>query len=136
MNNVYSITLLAVVGTATTASLSVAVTVSDMDEDGSLALSSLQPRPGVELTATVTDPDGVTPGTALWQWERSTGRNAWAVIDGAAAASYTPVAADTNTFLRVTATYADEHGTGKDGQRGRAQRGHRAPVDGSDCGER
>ena len=38
---------------------------------------------------------------------------AWAVIDGAAAASYTPVAADTNAFLRVTATYADEHGTGK-----------------------
>ena len=35
------------------------------------------------------------------------------MIDGAALASYTPVAADTNTFLRVTATYADEHGTGK-----------------------
>ena len=55
----------------------------------------------------------MTAGTAVWQWERSTGRNAWAVIAGAAAASYTPVAADTNTFLRVTATYADEHGTGK-----------------------
>ena len=59
------------------------------------------------------DPDGVTAGTALWQWERSTGRNSWAVIDGAATESYTPVAADTNTFLRVTATYEDEHGTGK-----------------------
>ena len=35
------------------------------------------------------------------------------MIDGAAAASFTPVAADTNTFLRATATYADEHGTGK-----------------------
>ena len=35
------------------------------------------------------------------------------MIVGAAAASYTPVAADTNTFLRVTATYEDEHGTGK-----------------------
>ena len=52
-------------------------------------------------------------GTALWQWERSVGRNAWAAIDGASAASYTPAAADTGTFLRVTATYTDEHGTGK-----------------------
>ncbi len=58
-------------------------------------------------------PDGVTDSTAVWQWERSTGRNSWAVIDGADAASYTPVAADANTFLRVTATYDDEHGTGK-----------------------
>ena len=49
----------------------------------------------------------------MWKWERSTGRNAWAVIEGANAAGYTPVAADTNAFLRVTAAYEDEHGTGK-----------------------
>ena len=91
----------------------VKVTVTDVDEAGALSLSSTRPALGAVLTAVLTDPDGVTAGTALWQWERSTGRNAWAVIDGAAAASYTPVAADTNTFLRVTATYADEHGTGK-----------------------
>ena len=91
----------------------VKVTVTDVDEAGALSLSSTRPALGAVLTATLTDPDGVTAGTALWQWERSTGRNAWAVIDGAAATSYTPVAADTNTFLRVTATYADEHGTVK-----------------------
>ena len=91
----------------------VKVTVTDVDEAGALSLSSTRPALGAVLTAVLTDPDGVTDGTALWQWERSTGRNAWAVIDGAAAASYTPVAADTNTFLRVRATYADEHGTGK-----------------------
>ena len=91
----------------------VKVTVTDVDEAGALSLSSTRPALGAVLTAVLTDPDGVTAGTALWQWERSTGRNAWAVIDGAAAASYTPVAADTNTFLRVTATYTDEHGTGK-----------------------
>ena len=91
----------------------VKVTVTDVDEAGALSLSSTRPALGAVLTAVLTDPDGVTAGTAVWQWERSTGRNLWAVIDGAAAASYTPVAADTNTFLRVTATYADEHGTGK-----------------------
>ena len=100
-------------GSIFTDEVDVKVTVTDVDEAGALSLSSTRPALGSVLTAVLTDPDGITAGTAVWQWERSTGRNLWAVIDGAAAASYTPVAADTNTFLRVTATYADEHGTGK-----------------------
>ena len=111
--NTYELTLLARAGSSVTDTHAFTVTVTDVDEEGALSLSSTRPALGTVLTAVLTDPDGVTAGTALWQWERSTGRNSWAVIDGAAAASYTPVAADTNTFLRVTATYADEHGTGK-----------------------
>ncbi len=112
-NNDYEITLLARAGSTISAPYAVTVTVTDVDEAGAVSLSSTRPALGAALTAVLSDPDGVTDGTAVWQWERSTGRNSWAVIDGAAAASYTPVAADTNTFLRVTATYADEHGTGK-----------------------
>ena len=111
--NTYALTLLARVGSSVTDTHTFTVTVTDVDEEGALSLSSTRPALGTVLTAVPSDPDGVTAGTALWQWERSTGRNSWAVIDGAAAASYTPVAADTNTFLRVTATYEDEHGTGK-----------------------
>ena len=115
-NNSYELKLVAWArdsGPIFTDEVDVKVTVTDVDEAGALSLSSTHPALGAVLTAVLTDPDGVTAGTAVWQWERSTGRNLWAVIDGAAAASYTPVAADTNTFLRVTATYADEHGTGK-----------------------
>ena len=115
-NNSYELKLVAWArdsGPIFTDEVDVKVTVTDVDEAGALSLSATRPALGAVLTAVLTDPDGVTAGTALWQWERSTGRNLWAVIDGAAAASYTPVAADTNTFLRVTATYADEHGTGK-----------------------
>ena len=112
--NTYELTLLARAGSSITdTSFTVTVTVTDVDEEGAVSLSSTRPALGVELTAVLTDPDGVTVGTEVWQWERSTGRNSWAVIDGAAAASYAPVAADTNAFLRVTGTYADEHGTGK-----------------------
>ena len=111
--NTYDLTLLARAGSSVTDTHTFTVTVTDVDEEGALSLSSTRPALGAVLTAVPTDPDGVTAGTALWQWERSTGRNSWAVIDSAAAASYTPVAADTNTFLRVTATYEDEHGTGK-----------------------
>ena len=111
--NTYELTLLARAGSSVTDTHTFTVTVTDVDEEGALSLSSTRPALDAVLTADPTDPDGVTAGTALWQWERSTGRNSWAVIDGAASASYTPVAADTNTFLRVTATYEDEHGTGK-----------------------
>ena len=115
-NNSYELKLVAWArdsGPIFTDEVDVKVTVTDVDEAGALSLSSTRPALDAVLRAVLTDPDGVTAGTALWQWERSTGRNSWAAIDGTAAASYTPVAADTNTFLRVTATYADEHGTGK-----------------------
>ena len=111
--NTYELTLSAAAGGSATATHALTVTVTDVDEAGALSLSSTRPALGAALTAVLTDPDGVTAATAVWRWERSTGRNAWAAIAGAAAASYTPVAADTNAFLRVTATYADEHGTGK-----------------------
>ena len=111
-DNDYQLTLVARVGAELTASFDVTVTVTDGDEAGSISLSTTRPKVGTEMTATLSDPDGVTDGTATWGWERSTGRNKWAVIDGATSASYTPVAADTDAFLRVTATYDDEHGTG------------------------
>ena len=95
-----------------THSLDVAVTITDQDEAGTLTLSPTRPRQAEPVMATLSDPDGVT-GTATYEWERSAGRNAWVTIAGANLANYTPVAADTNSFLRVTATYDDEHGTGK-----------------------
>ena len=61
---------------------------------------------------------------------------AWAVIDGAATASYTPVAADTNTFLAGDGDLRGRARDRQDGQRGGAQCGHGAPVDGSDGGDR
>ncbi|MYK90346.1 MAG: hypothetical protein F4018_19495, partial [Acidobacteria bacterium] len=109
--NDYDVTLTASVGTDTI-SVDVTVTVTDEDENGLVALSPVLPKAGAALTATLSDPDGITSGTTAWTWERSTGLNQWASIDGATTASYTPVAADTNAFLRVTATYDDEHDSG------------------------
>ena len=110
-NNAYEVIVLAQAGSAFTSPLRVTVTVTDENEAGAISLSPARPKAGSVLTATLTDPDGVTPGTVMWQWERSTGPNAWVVIAGEEAASYMPTAADTNAFLRVTATY-DEHGSG------------------------
>ena len=105
--NDYEVIVFAQAGSALTLK-SVFVTVTDENEAGTLTLSSSRPRLGTALTATLSDPDTVS-GTPTWQWERSAGRNTWVVIDGAEAASYTPTAADTGAYLRVTATYTDSH---------------------------
>ena len=109
MNNTYSATVAASDG-STTVTKDVTVTVTNVDEPGTLTLSPTRPRIGTALTAAVTDPDGVT-GTTTWTWERSAGRNEWNVIGGAASSSHTPVAADAGHYLRATATYTDPHGT-------------------------
>ena len=115
-NNDYEVIVLAQAGSAFTSPLRVTVTVTDENEAGKISLTTVRPKAGSVLTATLTDPDGVTAGTAMWQWERSAGRNAWEVIAGETAASYTPTAADTGAYLRVTATYTDSHAAGQTAQ--------------------
>ena len=75
---------------------------------GTVALSSTQPRVDTPLTATLTDPDGVS-GATTWAWHRTPdGTSAWAAITGVASASYTPVTADVGRYLRATASYTDD----------------------------
>ena len=96
-------------------SIPVTITVIDVDEDGTLAFSSMQPKVGVELTATLTDPDGGVSGIT-WMWEKSPDGMNWSKIPDAAESSYTPVASDVNHHLQVTASYTDRHGSRKSAQ--------------------
>ena len=94
-----------------TLTVSVSVSVSNEEEAGTLTLLSNQPQVDTALNATLTDPDGGLTGIS-WQWQvRDTG--AWSNIAGATSARYTPVAADEDKRLRVTASYRDGHGSGK-----------------------
>ena len=83
------------------------ITVTNLDEAGSLTLSSEYPQVETPFTATLSDPDIVSAIT--WVWERSANRSTWAEIDGATSDSYTPATADENHYLRVTVTYTDGH---------------------------
>ena len=49
--------------------LFVTVTVTNEDEESNLTLSSVQPQVDTELTAILTDPDGLV--STDWVWERS-----------------------------------------------------------------
>ena len=92
----------------------VTVTVSNVDEPGTVILTTLQPVDGEAITATLTDPDGTPNGTPEWQWANSDSADGtYAEIEGATRATYQPVPADKNKFLRATVTYTDLQGSDK-----------------------
>ena len=110
----YTVTVTASDG-ALTAAVDVTVTVTNIDEAGTVTLSTDQPPARAEITAALTDPDEGVTG-AVWQWERSSdGNTGWAGI-GTGSPSYTPVAGDVGYHLRATASYTDGHGPGKTAQ--------------------
>ena len=111
-DNQYSVTVQAAEQGATSVTMNVTVMVTDVDDAGALTLSPTRPKLGVALTATLDDPDGVV-GAPVYTWERSLSPNSWAVISGATASTYTPVAADSGRFLRAAVSYEDGHGAGK-----------------------
>ena len=109
----------------------VQVTVTDVDEDGSISLSALQPQVGVALTATLTDQDARSVEdapiiNATWKWEQAQAMNGpWSLISGAGAGEteatdtveasdgYGPAADTVGKYLRATVTYTDKHGDEK-----------------------
>ena len=116
-NNVYDVTVTATDSGSNTAEWVVTVTVTNMEEDGEITLSTLQPQEAIVLTATLTDPDG-SMDDVTWQWARSTNRRTWTDIEGATSsggvtATYTPVADDVRSYLRATASYTDGHSDGE-----------------------
>ena len=46
------------------------ITVTQVDEDGEVSFSSIQPAIGVAITASISDPDGSVSGET-WQWSRA-----------------------------------------------------------------
>ena len=114
VKNSYTVTVTASDG-ALTATVDVTVTVTNIDEAGTVALSTDQPAAHAEITAALTDPDEGVTG-AVWQWERSSdGNTGWAGI-GTGSPSYTPVDGDVGYHLRATASYTDGHGPAKTAQ--------------------
>ena len=91
----------------------VTITVTDVDDPGSITFSSDPPAAGTTLTATLNDDDGVKTPAVAWAWESSTDQSTWTTITDADTDSITLGTEDIGNFYRVTATYDDEKGTGK-----------------------
>ena len=106
--------------------LPIAVTVSNVEEEGTVALTGgLPPQEGRAVVAQLTDPDGQITG-ASWTWQRrSSATSSWEAVssgaagtsDGSASAaelsSYTPQAQDVGWQIQASVTYTDGHGPDK-----------------------
>ena len=89
----------------------VTVTLENVEEPGTVTLSTLTGtfQAQVEVTAALSDPD--IPRDIIWQWSRSpNGRTGWFNIAGATNSAYTPELGEVGSYLRATARYTDGHG--------------------------
>ena len=111
----------------------VKVTVTNADEDGKVTLSQSQPRVGLTISASYSDPDGGL-ASATWQWWRTVDFSAsdtaptlnqaaivglveggadWEMIAGATSARYMPVLddeaaeSDVGRYLLALVSYTD-----------------------------
>ncbi len=127
-SNTYSVTITAtetdgVPSSLASAPLAVTVTVTNVDEPGSIGAITGTAQVGQTLAAgAVTDEDSPADGTAVsvtgHEWQSAvdgTAANdpAWAAISGATDATYEPVVGDVDKIIRVVATYTDGHDSDK-----------------------
>ena len=91
----YEVTVTATDPSGEADTITVTINVVNVDEDGEVTLSLLQPQVGTELTATLKDPDG-DPSNKTWQWT-SGGSNV------GTGNTYTPLASDVGEFLQAAA---------------------------------
>ena len=114
MDNVYEVVVRAADADGNRGMMMVKVTVENANEVGVVTLSKTQPRVGIAVTASVTDPDGSISGLT-WQWydgmiESNLETNA---IEGANSDTYTPVEGNLGVILMARASYTDGHGADK-----------------------
>ena len=143
-DNIYEVTVSASDGSdggdaSTPSAQTLEITILNLEEPGTVDLSTRQPQVANALTATLTDPDGGAADTlpiateqtdlttaATWKWERSrNGRTGWTEIEVVTdsddlnpnpnpdANVYIPVEDDEGYFLRATASYDDGEGEDK-----------------------
>ena len=108
--NTYSVMVVATDATRKASMKEVTVNVTNVDEPGTVKLTTLAPRAGIELAASVTDPDSAPHAVTgmTWQWAKSqNGTSGWGDIDKATLPTYTPADGDAGYYLRAMVTYKD-----------------------------
>ena len=113
----YSVTVRVVDDNQVTDTIDVTINVTNVDEAGTVTLSTYQPPARVEITATLSDLDG-SVSDVTWKWAKTSNPNdldnhPWTDIDSETSASYTPPDGDVGSYLRATASYTDPEGSGK-----------------------
>ena len=105
-DNAYAVTIQVAEEGSENSTLDAAVSVTNVDEEGTVSIAPDHPQVGTVLRAKLSDPDGwVSPSSVTWQWARSSDRNSWHSL-ASAANSYVPTDGDQGMYLRATAEYS------------------------------
>ena len=96
-------------GAATT--VTVIISVNNLDKAGAVALNIDSPKVGDTVIAALSDPDGATSAES-WQWQNGDG-STWTDIINADSAAYTVQADDIGQLIRSNVAYTDPQGPGK-----------------------
>ena len=107
-------------GAAPSSTVDVIVSVSNVDEDGTVDINWRQPEVTTQLTAVASDPD-VISGTTTYEWSipkvsrpTLTNDSHWQDPEGDNNSNtYTPEVGDEGNYLRVKAEYTDGEGGSK-----------------------
>ena len=101
-DNVYNVTVVAGGGVQ-----AVEVTVTDLNEPGTVKFTgNQQPQVGENIAATLSDEDGQTVRLS-WQWSKGPSMEGpWEDV-GSTSSSYSAKEADVDSYLRVTVSYTD-----------------------------
>ena len=107
-------------------SIIVTISVNNIEEAGTVTLSSRDPSIGETITAELTDPDAPAGDTGRnisaqsWTWQRSSSLTApdWTEIPGTGSTgsdtdTYTVATADNDRYIRAVVEYTDPEGAGK-----------------------
>ena len=122
-DNTYEVTVVVADSDGNRGTKDVKVKVTNIEEAGTVALSRTQPRVGVPVTASLTDPDGSISGLR-WQWYRddnlgtdnlpttecADATSDMCVIKRARSDTYVPTSGDEMDTLTAVATYTDGFG--------------------------
>ena len=109
-------------GATPTSTVDVIVSVSNVDEDGTVDISWRQPEVTTALTAIASDPDKITGGAPTYEWSipkvsrpTLTNDSHWQDPAGSGNNSdtFTPAVGDEGNYLRVKAEYTDGEGGSK-----------------------
>ena len=123
ISKIYNVTVVATDATRNPKEKKVIVSVTNVEEPGTVTMSALRPQSAIPFTATLTDPDNVTADDSTgsittgitWQWAKADSKNGVyrAIMEKANLSSYKPVDGDVGSYLRATASYTDNEGSEK-----------------------
>ena len=127
----YTVTVTATDPSSAEDTIQVTITLNDVNEAGTVTLSSPQPIVGQDLTATLTDPDG-SPTDITWFWERSRNRSTWviskSISNASVTSSYLVEDRELDHYLRARVSYTDGFGVDQSASLISVQQVEPAPV--------